>query len=370
MENKKYNVGIVGCGNISGIYLKNLTGLYKNINVYAVADLIPEKVQKASETYGIKRNMTFEEMCGCDEIDALLNITTPKDHFEICRRTLLAGKHSYTEKPLSLNLDDGKKLVKTAEEKGLRLGGAPDTFLGGGIQTCRKLIDDGIIGDIVGATAFMMCRGHESWHPDPEFYYQAGGGPMFDMGPYYLTALVSLLGPIDYIAGMTRKTFETRTITSQPKSGKIIEVEVPTYVAGSIAFRSGAIASMITTFDVWDSSLPRIEIYGSRGTLIVPDPNCFGGPVLLRTQYGNEFKEIPLMFGYAENSRGLGFSDMLTHIGSDELHRANMYMQCHVLEAMCAMHISSDEKKYYKMTTSCERPKPLSQDLISGETRI
>ncbi len=367
---KIYNVGVVGCGNISGIYLTNITTRFKNLHLYAIADLIKHKVDYAMDTYKADKIMTFEEMCEDDNIDLILNITTPKDHYDICKRTLLAGKHCYVEKPLSLSLDEGKELVALACEKGLLLGGAPDTFLGGGIQTCRKLIDDGFIGEPLGATAFMMCHGHESWHPDPEFYYQHGGGPMFDMGPYYLTALVSLLGPIKTVAGMTKKSFDTRTITSEPKHGKVVEVLVPTYVAGSLQFENGVIANMITTFDVWGSTLPFIEIYGTRGTLIVPDPNTFGGPVMLKTAHSPEFKEIPLTHIYSENSRALGLSDLAQHIGSGELNRANCELTCHVLEAMCAFHTSSDNNEYYKMTTTCERPKPLSQDLIDGVVSV
>lgn len=367
---KVYNLGIVGCGNISGIYLTNVTTRFANLHLYAIADLIKSKVDYAMETYKADKIMTFEEMCEDDNIDIILNITTPQDHYDICKRTLLAGKHSYVEKPLSLNIEQGKELVALAKEKGLLLGGAPDTFLGGGIQTCRKLIDDGFIGEPLGATAFMMCHGHESWHPDPEFYYKHGGGPMFDMGPYYLTALVSLLGPIETVAGMTKKSFETRTITSEPKRGNIVDVEVPTYVAGSLKFKNGVIANMITTFDVWESKLPCIEIYGTRGTLIVPDPNSFDGPVLLRTQADKGFKEIPLTHIHNQNSRALGLSDMAAHIDSGELHRANCNLTCHVLEAMCAFHISSDKSEYYKMTTTCERPRPLSQDLIDGVVTV
>lgn len=370
MNKEIYNVGIVGCGCISPIYLTNITKKFKNLHLYAIADLIKEKVDTAMENYKADFIMTFEEMCQDNNIDIILNITTPKDHYDICKRTLLSGKHSYVEKPLSLSIEQGKELVALAKEKGLLLGGAPDTFLGAGIQTCRKLIDDGFIGKPLGATAFLMCHGHESWHPDPEFYYQKGGGPMFDMGPYYTTALVSLLGPVDTVAGMTKMSFPTRTITSEPKYGNIIEVEVPTYVAGSLRFKNDVIATVITTFDVWASKAPCIEIYGTLGTLMVPDPNGFDGPVYLRTANSLEFKEIPLTHMYHENSRALGLSDLAAHIGTDELHRANCELTCHVLEIMSAFHISSDKNEYYKMTTTCERPKPLAQDLVVGTVNV
>jgi predicted dehydrogenase len=266
-----------------------------------------------------------------------------------------------------LNFEDGCALVELAAEKGLLLGGAPDTFLGGGIQTCKKLIEDGFIGELIGATAFMVCHGHESWHPNPEFYYKKGGGPMFDMGPYYITALVNLIGAVDTVCGMTNITFPQRTITSQPKFGTIIDVEVPTHVAGTLRFKSGAIGTIITSFDVWGSTLPRIEIYGTRGTLIVPDPNTFGGPVLLSTLDGSGFKEIPLTHIYAENSRGIGLSDMAQCIIDGGINRANGELLNHVLEVMCAFHISNDTGRYYKMISKFSKPDALPLGLEKGK---
>jgi len=307
---KKVKIGVIGCGNISGIYFENLTKLFKNTSVYACADIIEEKARAAADKYGIPHVLKTDELINSNEIDIVLNLTIPKQHYDVSKKALLAGKHVYVEKPISLNPQQGTELVELAEKNNLLLGCAPDTFLGGGLQTCRKLIDDGFIGTPVAATAFMTCHGHESWHPDPEFYYEKGGGPMYDMGPYYLTALVSLLGPAKTVCGMTRITFPERTITSEKKFGKVINVEVPTHVSGTVEFKSGAIATMITSFDIWKSTLPRIEIYGSLGTLIVPDPNTFGGPVLLRTAHGTEFKEMPLTHIYAENSRGIGLAEM------------------------------------------------------------
>ena len=357
---KIYNVAIVGCGNISSIYFNNLTKVFKNIHVAACCDLDAEKTKLATETYGIQKVMTLEEILNSAEIDVILNITTPKTHYDICKRALLAGKHVYVEKPLSLKFEQGSELVELARQKGLYLGCAPDTFLGAGIQTCIKLIDDGFIGKPIAATAFMTCHGHESWHPDPEFYYEVGGGPMFDMGPYYLTALISLLGPAETVCGMTKISFENRTITSEKKYGQNIKVEVPTHVAGTIKFKNGCIATMITSFDIWQSTLPRIEIYGSAGTLVVPDPNTFGGPVLLKG------KEIPLTHIYEENSRGLGLSDMVYSIENDIPNRANGELACHVLEIMSAFHESSDTGIYYKMKSVCEKPQPMETELFKG----
>jgi predicted dehydrogenase len=365
----KVKVGIVGCGNISGIYFENLTTMFANTEVYACADTIRERAEQAAEKYGIPHVWSTEELIDSGEIQIVINLTTPVGHFEVCRQALLAGKHVYVEKPLSLTLDNGKELVALAKEKGLFIGCAPDTFLGGGLQTCRKLIDDGFIGEPVAASAFMVCHGHESWHPDPEFYYQEGGGPMFDMGPYYLTALVSLMGPVTTVCGMTKTSFPERTITSSPKFGQTIEVKVPTHVAGTLQFASGAIATVITSFDIWDSSLPRIEIYGSRGTLIVPDPNTFGGPILLKPANGSAFMEIPLVHSYAANSRGIGVADMADCIETGNQPRANGDLANHVLEIMHAFHTSSDSKRYVELVTSCEQPEPLQPGLIQGFLR-
>ena len=356
----KVNVAVVGCGNISGIYLENLTRTFDNVNVYAIADLIPANTKAKSEQYGIERIMTLEEILADENVQIVLNLTTPPLHYSISKQALLAGKHVHSEKPLSISYAQGKELVEIAEEKGLFLGCAPDTFLGGGIQTCRKIIDDGLIGEVIGANAFMMCHGHESWHPNPAFYYQVGGGPMFDMGPYYLTALVSLIGSVDSVAGMTHTSFPTRRVTSQPNYGQIVEVEVPTHVNGLLRFHNGAVGNIITSFDVWGSNLPWIEIHGTRGSIQVPDPNGFGGQVMLRQYFDNDFKPYPTTFGYTENSRGLGVWDMADCIltGRKDL-RASGKLALHVLEIMEMIHVSSDNKAQVDLQTKVERPTPM-----------
>jgi len=360
---EKINVGIIGCGNISGIYLQNLTKVFDNMNVFAICDLDGEKTKYASETYGIGNVFTYDQIMGCPDIQIILNLTTPKSPYKICKDALLAGKNVYVEKPLSLELADGKELVALAEEKGLLIGCAPDTFLGAGIQTCIKAINDGLVGEVIGATAFMMCHGHESWHPDPEFYYEKGGGPMFDMGPYYLTALVSMIGPVAEAAGMNNITFPQRTITSEPKKGKKVDVEVPTHVTGLLRFENGAIGNIITTFDVWGSTLPRIEIYGSEGTLSVPDPNTFGGPVKIRTHRSDAWQEVPLTHGFAENSRGAGVSDLANAAASGRINRANGDLAYHVLDLMHAFHDASASGSYYDVPSRCDKPQPLGLGL-------
>lgn len=363
----KMNVGIIGCGNISDIYMENITNLFQNLNLYAICDLDEEKTKVAVEKYNISNVFSYEEMLACEDIQIILNLTTPKSHYKICKDILNAGKHAYVEKPLSLELEEGKELVQLAKIKSLLLGCAPDTFLGAGLQTAIKAINDGLIGEVIGATAFMMCHGHESWHPDPEFYYEVGAGPMFDMGPYYLTALVSMIGPVTEVVGMNQITFPERTITSEKKMGKTISVEVPTHVNGLLKFANGAIGNIITSFDVWGTTLPRIEVYGTRGSLVVPDPNCFDGDVLIKQYFANDFEKIPLTSLYSMNSRGAGVSDMANCvINKTGDNRASGTLACHILDIMHALHISQDKKEFVSLTTTCKRPKSLDSYLIKG----
>ncbi|NLG36920.1 MAG: Gfo/Idh/MocA family oxidoreductase [Clostridiales bacterium] len=357
----RVKVGIIGCGNISDIYLKNMTGLFPILAVRAVADRMPERATAAAAKYGIpKVYESAEALLNDPEIDIVVNLTTPPAHAPICMAALKAGKHVYVEKPLSIAREDGQAIVLLARRKGLMAGGAPDTFLGGGIQTCRRLIDEGRIGEPVAAVAFMTNHGHESWHPDPEFYYKSGGGPMLDMGPYYLTALVNLMGPVEAVSGASRITFPTRTIASGKKAGQIIDVEVPTHVAGLIHFASGAIGTIITSFDIWGAHLPRIEIYGSLGSLSVPDPNTFSGPVLLKgASKDGDWEEIPLTHGYADNSRGLGVADMAHALREGRPPRAGAELALHVLDIMQGFHDSSREGIVYRLETRCGKPAPM-----------
>lgn len=360
-------IGIVGVGDISGIYLENITHMFKEIEVIGVCDLVREKAQRAAEKYNIpKLYQNMHQMFADDKVDIVLNLTRPYEHFQVSKEALEAGKNVYSEKPLAATLEEGKELVRIAQQKNLLLGGAPDTFMGAGIQTCRKLIDDGYIGTPVGAAAFMICRGHESWHPDPEFYYKHGGGPMMDMGPYYVTALINLLGGVSGITGVTKSSFPKRMITSQPKCGTIIDVDVPTYITGIMQFDSGAVGTIFTTFDVYYKTQARFEVYGSEGTLIVPDPNTFGGPVkLLRPEQG-EFMEMPLMFDYSENSRGLGLADMANALVNGRDFRADYHQTYHVLETMTGFQKSSDEGRFIALESRYERSKPMAHGLIHG----
>ena len=359
-------IGIVGVGCISGIYLENITKRFRDIEIIGVCDLIRERAENAVKQYNIpKLYEDMHELFADPEVDIVLNITRPYEHYEVSRAALLAGKHVYSEKPLGASWEEGKALVELAKEKGLWIGGAPDTFLGAGIQTCRKLIDEGAIGDVVGATAFMTGHGPESWHPDPEFFYKYGGGPMMDMGPYYITALINLLGGVKRIGGMTSIPFPKREATCKEHYGEIIDVEVPTSYYGVLEFESGAVASILTSFDIWGAHLPIIEIYGSKGTLRVPDPNCFGGPVILHTPENGD-TEIPLAFDYPENSRALGLAEMAASIEQGRTPRESWMQTLHVLEILTGFERAAKNGGYLELETSFERREPMRADLPHG----
>jgi predicted dehydrogenase len=365
MTQKKAKIGVIGCGNISGIYLQ-AGRKFDILEVVACADLIPARAEAKAKEYGIPKAYSPEALLADPEIEIVVNLTIPTVHAEVSLAAIEAGKSAYSEKPLAVNRQDGARLIETARRKGVRIGCAPDTFLGGGLQTCRQLIDEGAIGQPVAATAFMMSPGHERWHPEPDFFYQPGGGPMFDMGPYYLTALASMLGPVRRVTGSARITSPERTITSQPRYGQKITVRVPTHVAGILDFASGVVGTIITSFDVWAAQLPRIEIYGTEGTLSVPDPNTFGGPVSIWRAGVKEWSDVPLTHGYIENSRGLGVADMAQALRSGRPHRANGDLAYHVLDIMEAFHDASREGRHIDLASSCDRPAPLPVGLRPG----
>ena len=364
----KVKVGIIGCGNISGIYFKMMREVYNNIlEVTACADLdLARAKAKAAEYPGVKA-MAVRKLLADPEIKIVVNLTIPKAHYKVATQALKAGKNVYSEKPLAITRAQGRKLLALAKENNLLVGNAPDTFMSGGIQTCRKLIDDGVIGDPVAVTAFMMCRGHERWHPDPEFYYQVGGGPMFDMGPYYLTALVNLLGAVKRVTGSARISFPTRTITSAKKNGQVVPVEVPTHVAGIMDFANGALGTIITSFDVWAHTLPSIQIHGSKGSLEVPDPNGFSGVVKIRKAGDAEWNEVQLTH-VADIERGTGVADMACSImRPGRPHRASGELAFHVLDIIHAFHDSSAKGKHVIMQSTCERPPAVPEGLSKGE---
>lgn len=355
---KPVKVAMIGVGCISGIYLKNLTTRFQNVELIGVCDLVRERAENAQRDYHIpKIYETMHDAFRDPEVEVVLNLTRPCEHFEVSKAALLAGKHVYSEKPLGASLEEGKELVRIAGEKGLMLGGAPDTFLGAGIQTARRLIDAGFIGNVVGTAAFMICRGHETWHPDPDFYYQYGGGPMMDMGPYYITALVNLMGRVTETVSMAKASFPTRTITAKERFGETIQVDVNTYVDGLMRFESGAAARMFATFDAWYPHAPGMEIYGSEGTLFAPDPNTFGGAIRIFRKDRTE-EEIPLSFGFSTNSRGLGLWDMCDAIRNHRAPRAGYLQTLHVLDVMTALAAGGA----HTITSPFRRQPPLRED--------
>ncbi len=394
---EKIRVAMIGVGAISGIYLQNITHVFRELDLVGVCDLIPQRAEKGAAYVKeqieagipVRQPKIYSDMYEAfqdPEVEVILNLTRPHEHFEVTRQALLHGKHVYSEKPLGVDMDEAEQLIALAEEKNLRLGGAPDTFMGAGIQTARRLIDDGMIGDVVGASCAMVCHGHETWHPDPEFYYKRGGGPMLDMGPYYVTALVQLLGEAKGVMGMTKTTFPHRIITSEPHHGEDITVDVDTYLSGNILFSNGAIAQIFTTFDVYYTQQARFEVYGTKGTLVVPDPNTFGGPVMLlrpedqaaapktdpaldrktAPQFYNGYKEMPLLYDYNENSRALGLADMCKALRTGRDHRANYQQQRHVLEIMTSFSKSSETGAFVPLTSHYTRTAPMGSNPMHG----
>lgn len=364
---KPVKVAMIGCGSISGIYLQNITNVFKELELVGVCDLIRERAEKAQAAYNVpKLYETMYDAFADPEVEVVLNLTRPYQHFDVSKAALEAGKHVYSEKPLGADFEEGKALVALAKEKGLMLGGAPDTFLGAGIQSCRELIDRGVIGKPIGAACFMICHGHETWHPDPEFYYKRGGGPMMDMGPYYVTALVNLLGGIQSVSGVTRSFFPKRVITSEPHCGEIIDVESPTHLTGILEFDSGAVGTIFTTFDVHYKSQARFEVYGTEGTMMVPDPNCFDGPIMVLRPEDGEWKEMPLTFDYRENSRGIGLADMACALRTGSPFRASWEQTYHVLEVLTSFQKSNDSHAAYRMETHYDRKPALKRGPIHG----
>jgi len=355
-------IGIIGCGSISKAYF-GACARFPFIKVKACADLRHEAAEARAAEYGC-RAMGVEDLLADPEISVVINLTIPQTHAQIDLQVLAAGKHVFSEKPFALTRAEGESVVALASKLGLRVGCAPDTCLGSAIQTCRKLIDDGEIGEPVAFQANMICGGHETWHPSPEFYYQPGGGPMFDMGPYYLHALITLLGPVKRVSGLSRTSFPTRTITSQPKRGKIIEVEIPTHIVSMLEFHNGVIGQLTTSFDVkMGTNSPPMEIYGTTGSLSVPDPNGTGGPVKLRTGKFTDWVQVQHTHPYVEGSRGVGVADMVVAIAQGRTHRANEAIAMHALDIMQAIHESSDSGRHIVLTSTCERPEPMRADL-------
>jgi predicted dehydrogenase len=360
-------VGLIGCGAISGAYL-SAASHFPVIRIVACADLVREAAERKAAEFGVPRVCSVDELLEDDAIDVVLNLTVPKAHAQVALRALEAGKHTYCEKPLAVMRDEGRRVLQLAASRGLRVGCAPDTFLGAAVQTARKLIDDGAIGRPVGFTAFYMSRGHETWHPSPEFFYEPGGGPMFDMGPYYLTALFNLLGPSRRLSGAATITQPQRYSRSPQDFGKSIRVETPDHVCGTLEFDSGTAGVIIQSFAAhhpqYDHAHP-ITLYGTDGTLKVPDPNTFDGPVLLRRADSPAWHEVPHSFvtGYG---RSVGLADMVHAIRTGRPHRASGELGFAVLDAMQGFLESSESGTAYEPTARFERPAPMPAHLPFG----
>lgn len=366
---KTLTVGIVGCGDIARKAYVPGVRAFHTLALGACADLNPEAAASMAADLDVPAARNVEALLADPGIDIILNLTPPQGHAPINLMAINAGKHVYTEKPFALNREDGRNVLRAAVEKGVRVGGAPDTFLGAGLQTCGKLIDDGWIGKPLAATAFMLSSGPESWHPNPDFFYAAGGGPLLDMGPYYLTALVSLLGPIKTVCGLATRGFSERIVTRSEDYGRRLPVEVTTHQTASLAFASGVAATLVTSFDVKKCELPRIEIYGSEGTLQVPDPNTFGGPVRVFRSGQPEagWQEFPLVSPYHKDSRGIGVADMAAGILTQRPHRASGDLAFHVLDAMLAVDESSARRAFIDLESQVERPAAMPMSLHPGQ---
>lgn len=376
-------VGIIGAGVISDIYLRNLTTRFPNVRAVAIADLMVDRAQARAASYGVEA-LSVDDLLAREDIEIVVNLTIPLAHASVARQVVSAGKSVYNEKPLTETREQGQDLLALAAERGVLVGGAPDTFLGGGLQTARDLLDSGAIGLPIAATAVMLSHGHESWHPDPSFYYQPGAGPMLDMGPYYVTALVSLLGSISRVSSSTAISFQERVITSQPKAGEVISVNTPTHIAATFDFANGAIGTLTTSFDVYDTTHSGLVIYGTEGTLRLPDPNTFGGTIEIlqpaafkaardplsvgrtpddrrdaNTLEKPTWEDVPLTHAFTENSRGLGVADLAQALRDGTTPRASGELAYHVLDVMHATLESSQLGQHIAIESTVLRPAPL-----------
>jgi predicted dehydrogenase len=357
-------VGVIGCGNISNAYFHGIKPFPSLVQIVSCADLdLPRAKAKAAE-HGVAKGYSVAELLNDPEVDLVLNLTIPGAHAPVNLQALKAGKHAYCEKPFSLTFKEGLKVVQEAKKRKLRVGCAPDTVLGGGIQACRKLIDAGAIGKPVAATANMLGRGHESWHPSPEFYYQPGGGPLFDMGPYYLTSLVTMLGPVKSVSALAKITFKERLITSQPLNGKKIKVQVPTHLAGVLEFYDGTIATVTMSFDVGRHRLPMLEVYGTEGSIQCPDPNGHGGDSYLWKLGDKEWEKIP-MSHESGLGRGVGLADFALALRDGRPERMSGELGLHIVEVMEAFHVAAKSGRKIALKTKPRQPAALPSGIVA-----
>ncbi|MET8141750.1 Gfo/Idh/MocA family oxidoreductase [Sphaerisporangium sp. NPDC005288] len=359
-------VALVGAGAISDAYLRNLT-TFPDVRVLGVADLDVARAEEKARAYGVPVAGDVDAVLAVPEVEIVVNLTIPAAHAAVATAALRAGKHVYGEKPLTLDPEEGEKLLAEAAERGLRVGNAPDTFLGAGLQSAQRALASGLIGAPVAATAVMQNSGPESWHPNPEFLFQRGAGPLFDIGPYYLTALVAALGPVAKVAATARKARPYRVIGSGPKGGTRFAVEVPTHVMALLDFAGGASASSTFSFDS-PAHVTMIEIIGTEGSLSLPDPNTFGGPLKVRAAGDDDWRELPVE-GTAVG-RGLGVLDMARALRGDVPHRASGSLALHVLEAMAAIAGSAEDGEFRHLSTTVREPEPLPADWNPEEATL
>ena len=362
-------IGIIGCGNISTSYLR-LAPLFKGLEVRAVADINMEAAKARAAEYGTKAQ-SVEDLLANKDIDIVINLTIPDAHYPITKRILEAGKHAYSEKPLVLTLEQGTTLRDLAASKGLQVGCAPDTFLGGAHQQARAILDSGRVGEIIAGACAVQNHGMEAWHPNPDFFFLPGAGPMLDLGPYYVANLINMLGPVQRVGALTSIPEKERTIANGPRLGEKVPVKTPTNIHALLEFVSGATIQLSTSWDVWHHRRNHFEMYGTEGTLYVPDPNFFGGKVEVAAKDGTVEVVTPWAhpFGVANqenakhgplaNYRTAGLADMaVAHMEGRE-HRCSLERTLHGVEVMTSCIISGETGKFIEMTTTCTRPQAL-----------
>ncbi|WOF22517.1 Gfo/Idh/MocA family oxidoreductase [Microbacterium betulae] len=349
---RPHGIGIVGLGNISRQYLDAL-GDHPAVRIAAVSDLSDDRARAVADETGA-RAVTVDELVRHPDVQTVLNLTIPAAHAEIALAAIRAGRAVYGEKPLALSVESGREIVDAAARAGVSVGSAPDTVLGTGVQTARRAVDDGLIGRPLAASATMVTAGHERWHPSPDFYYLPGGGPLLDMGPYYVSALVTLLGPVVAVSGAASRLRPERVIGSGPRAGETIRVEVDTHVSGILEHANGALSTIVTSFDGTATTASPLEVHGADGTLLVPDPNRFDGDVVLRGADGTE-RVLPVSGGYEDGARGVGLLDFIrTTPGAEP--RAGGAMALHVLDIMTGVLRAAEEGRRVVLTTSTDRP--------------
>lgn len=368
---KELGVGILGCGNISTTYF-SLSPLFKGIRVLACADLNPAAAEAKAKEYGVKAQ-TVDDLLANDELDVIVNLTIPDAHFAVSKAILQAGKHVYSEKPLTVTLEEGKELQALAKSKGLAVGCAPDTFLGGAHQLARAYIDGGGVGRITSGTCHVMSPGMEMWHPNPGFFFLNGGGPILDLGPYYIANLINLLGPVKRVAALTSMANKTRTVTSEPLNGTIIPVETPTNIHALLEFVDGATITLSASWDVWSHRHANMELYGTEGSIYVPDPNFFGGVVEAsgRNKDIQPLKDWDHPFGKANqehpngaraNYRTAGLADMAVALIEGRDIRCSIDRALHGVDVMTSILKSGAEGNFVETTTTCTKPAALGID--------